>query len=252
MNNTQKDPRFWELDVWRGLAVTLMIIFHSWFMWALVSERDVNDLPLISIIIARLASTSFLILVGVSGYISYHQRLRKGQRWQQIERHFFRRGLMLFGYGILISYFTFKIFPHYFILFGILHMIGVTLFLMPAILRYKLVRFGLLITSALVVILEWQVGAESIPKIFTGLLPRHFSTLDYWPLFPWISLVIFGFYLAERWYKTGTRNFQLREKNFSAKYVATVVNNLEWMGKHALVIYMIHAPIILSLLWLIY
>ena len=252
MNGTQQTQRFWELDVWRGLAVTLMIIFHSWLMWALVSEMNVNDLPLISTFIARTASTSFLVLVGISGYISYHQRLRKGQRWKQIERHFFQRGLILFGYGILISFFTFKIFPDYFILFGILHMIGVSLFAMPAMLRYQWVRLSLLILSMMTVILEWQVGAESIPKIFTGLLPRNFSTLDYWPLFPWIALVVIGTYLAEHWYQTGLRNFEIREKKFSSPQLTVVINKLEWMGKHALLTYMIHVPIILSVLWLIY
>ncbi|NIM47121.1 MAG: DUF1624 domain-containing protein, partial [Candidatus Aenigmarchaeota archaeon] len=52
-------------------------------------------------------------------------------------KKYFSRGLKIFGYGILITIITFITFPEAFIIFGILHLIGVSVILGQFFLNFK-------------------------------------------------------------------------------------------------------------------
>lgn len=243
--------RFWELDFWRGIADILMIFYHATFTW-LAMTGDGFVMPLMQYqIVARLASTSFLLLVGISAYISAERRLTNGQSWRQIEYHFYTRGAIIFGWGLIISVLSYLFVPNATIIFGILHFIGMTLLFMPFMLQLRPIRLLFVLISAIAVAYTFVVGTENIPRFFTGFLFQQFSTLDYWPFFPWVLIVIIGIEAGKYFYKNGKRRFKMPLVNMNKGFTSILIKSLSYVGKHALVIYLIHFPILYCLIWMV-
>ncbi|MDD5148393.1 MAG: heparan-alpha-glucosaminide N-acetyltransferase, partial [Candidatus ainarchaeum sp.] len=118
--------RYWEIDFLRGTAVIMMIIFH--FFWDLYFFR-LAPLEYFSsgwgFLLARSIPVIFLLLVGISLTISHHRATES--RKQGTFGKFFKRGLKVFGYGLAVTILTFLAFPGEFIIFGILHLIGISI-----------------------------------------------------------------------------------------------------------------------------
>ena len=79
--------------------------------------------------------------------------------------------------------------------------------------------------------------------IWLGLTPAGFSTVDYFPIFPWFGIVLVGMFVGNVLYKNYSRSFKL--KDLSSK---KEVKLLSFLGRHSLIIYLIHQPIIITLL----
>jgi uncharacterized membrane protein len=116
--NAQK-PRYLMIDVTRGFAVLLMIIFHVAY--------DLNNFGLVSIdffknvfwfVFPRFIVTLFLICVGVSLALVH----KEGIKWVAVRRRFYKIG----GWALVISAVTYFLFPKNFVYFGILHCIAVS------------------------------------------------------------------------------------------------------------------------------
>jgi len=87
-----------------------------------------------------------------------------------------------------------------------------------------------------------------------GLYPDGFYSADYVPLVPWIFLYLIGFYLSAMAHKI------IQNEATAARFSATGLHNkliniklkpFNFMGKHSLIIYIIHQPILYVLISLI-
>jgi uncharacterized membrane protein len=81
--------------------------------------------------------------------------------------------------------------------------------------------------------------------LWLGFTPENFTTLDYFPIFPWFGVLLAGIFLGNSLYEGGERRFKIPKagKNPLIKFTSII-------GQHSLVIYFVHQPLFLALLFL--
>lgn len=252
MTTTTNQPtahRLWELDATRGVAFILMAFFHVVFFLVYLESISI---PVTSGPIrwtGRVAAAIFIILVGLSAYLSY-VRVEKKLSAEVITIKFMQRGALLFCCGLLVSVATLLIIPESTIIFGILHFIGASVMLSRfAVLLSK--KWLVIIGSTLWVLGSWLSTLESPTStwLVLGIKPENFSTLDYYPLLPWFGMVILGILLGKIWYINGKRQGLLATLS---KYKPNwAVHTLQLIGQNALVLYLLHMPVFFAVIWLL-
>lgn len=263
--------RFWEIDAVRGMAVCMMVLYHAAFnlyyfgtgsfgigtYWHISIDLSKTGWVVMQKTIAIL----FLLTVGISLSIAARRKPF---------RDIAKRGLTIFFWGIGITIATLIALQEGFILFGILHLIGVSI-----IISYWFIGKRILTLSAGILILLGGFFVSYLPQSIWLLpigSPPTLFMLDYYPLFPWLGIVFLGLALGESLYNPARR---LSKMAFSRtahslqplprqKYASTalytihygllagihaVASCLSWIGRYALVIYIIHQPILLTVLW---
>ena len=143
--------RFWEIDFARGIAVVLMIAYN--YLFALVFFK-VIDFPIRSLFwqaFVVITAGVFVFLVGVSITISFARASGKFSERQLWFKYFARAG-KIFGFGLLVTLTTWFFVPKAFVVFGILHLIGVSVFLAFLLLRFKASKLAILSIAVLFLI----------------------------------------------------------------------------------------------------
>ncbi|MDQ5951030.1 MAG: hypothetical protein QG639_307 [Patescibacteria group bacterium] len=232
--------RYWEIDVVRAFALLFMLVQHTWLVWNFISIGDA-DAPLIAERIGKVGAVLFLVLVGVSGYILY-SKIVKNCSDGEIDRLFFKRGLFLLGMGLVISLVTFIAIPQAPIYFGVLSFIGLSVILLPFFIRNNWLKWILIFAAPVVGYLLSLIHPKSYLLLPFGIYPVPFQSKDYWPFFPWISVVLAGVVIGEHVYTMGDRQFSIPA--VTSKAVLT----LQWIGSHTLLLYMLHLPVLYILL----
>ncbi len=234
------EKRFWELDFFRGIAVVMMIIFH--FLWDLNFFGIIQQPLYIGFwgIFQKITAVSFLLLVGICLTISYNNAVAEKINYKT---KFLRRGLWIFGLGLLITLMTFVFVPQGMIIFGVLHLIGISIIL--SILFVKLKYANALLGIAFIAIGAYlQTLVFSFPwLVWLGFLFEGFYTFDYYPLLPWLGVILIGIFLGNMLYKNAKRAISV-----GIKTKPSFANKFEWLGRHSLVIYFIHQPVLIAVL----
>lgn len=207
--------RYIFLDQLRGIAIVLMIIFHF--------SYDLNYFRFVEIdffkdklwfYFPRLITFIFLTCVGISIAV-VHQ---KKPKWKKLLRRF----LILAGWASVFSAVTYYFFPSRWIYFGILHCIALSSVVAVFFLKIPVIA-GLVGITALALDMFFGIGLPWID------LPH--PALDYIPFFPWFGAVLFGLFLHRIDFHT------LKTDIFP-------ISPLAYLGKHSLLIYLIHQPIL--------
>jgi len=81
--------------------------------------------------------------------------------------------------------------------------------------------------------------------LWLGLTPARFYSIDYFPLLPWFGVVLIGVFFGNSLYPHYTRNFYLHDLSKFA-----VIRFLTFLGRHSLLIYLIHQPVLIASLYL--
>lgn len=249
--------RFIEIDFLRGLAVLGMVIFHLFFVldyFEVVASEMYEGWWLV---LARSVQFVFLGLVGVS--LALSRQKADSQRTGGIEtakasivKEFYsrqiRRVFWVLAMAMLVTLFTYAAVPGAYVKFGILHFIAVSIFLLMFLASRKWLNLFLGIAALLVAfsIRNIEVTAPLLYPLgfdFVGI-----NTLDYFPIFPWISMPLFGIFLGNFFYggfqrRLWVKKFICFESGFLCK------GPVLFLGKHALLIYMLHIPLILLMLY---
>lgn len=239
------DGRLWELDFLRGIAIILMIIFH--FIY------DLNHYSVVQYVLwkgpfaitASIIASIFVILVGVSLTISF-QKKKTTIPLSTIYQIYIKRGIKIFSLGLLITLMSWIIIPERYVIFGILHCIGICIILSIPFLKYtrlNLVLGSILITTGLYLrLLEFDFS-WLIPL---GFLPPKYFTIDYFPLLPWFGVVLVGISVGNYVYPHGQRRYHLND--ISAKKIP---QRICFIGRHSLPIYFIHQPILVGFIFVL-
>jgi uncharacterized membrane protein len=243
--------RYWEVDAVRGIAVVLMVLFH--LMWDLFyfGIYTTNMLGGPWQVFARSIGATFLLLLGLSATLvdaRLEQRVsrpsgRAGSRFSW----YLVRGGKIVGLGLLITLATAVVLASGVIVFGMLHLLGVSLVLLYPFLR---ARRWLIVVLALAMIgtgFFLNVRPVGYPwLLWLGLPPRGWFMVDYYPVLPWFGVALLGVAAGRTFYPAGIRRYAVPEVSGN-----WIVRGLSLLGRHSLVIYLTHQPILIGLLILL-
>lgn len=226
--------RFWELDSLRGIAVVMMIAYHVVYDLDYFRVIDVGLSSGFLLWFGRSIPVLFLLLVGIGLTIST-------QRGRGM-RHYMLRGMKIFGFGLLITAVTYVMFPGFAIYFGILHLIGVSIALAYPMLRFRVLN---LVCAAVVFSLTPLLSGlevSGLSLIWLGLKPEGYMSFDYFPIIPWFGFVLIGLYL-------GFLLYSGKERNFSLRAGCRICRPIAFLGRHSLIIYLLHQPLLYGALY---
>ena len=231
--------RIFLLDITRGICVFAMIIYH--FCWDLAYFGFIDSRAItlgLGLLIAQLIGLSFITIAGISSRL-----LALSDNFNE---KFFKRFLKLVFISVVISIATFILNKNSFIFFGILHFLSVCSIVSLILIQIKnnfylfLIFFGAAIISTsgisfnLPFMLSWLGLSKEIPV-----------TNDFYPLFPWITFYFFGFWLG----KIISRKQRKKNDNFliPTDQINIFFKFFAYTGQKALVVYILHQPILFSL-----
>lgn len=242
--NNKQSNRFWEIDFLRGIAIIMMIIYHILFDLNFFDIYSINLHSFPFRLFLYPIGTTFLLLVGISLTLSY-ARSQQTIPTKQLSIKFLLRGLKIFGFGIVITIITWILIPENFIIFGVLHCIGISIILAYPFLQLRIPNLFIGIVFILSGIALRTTVFEFNWLVWLGFIPSGFSTIDYFPLLPWFGVVLIGIFIGKTLYPNYNRKFELSDLS---RYKP--VNFLCFLGKHSLVIYLIHQPILMGIIYL--
>ncbi len=237
------------IDNLRGLALIYMVFFHfiydmaylvptEWGRAALAANQD----------IVIFDTASFILLAGISSAFS---------------RSNLKRGGRLLAIGIVFTLVTAFIFPGQAIYFGILQLLGSCMVLYGAFENRlcKLPTVVMLAVCAVIFALTFNIndGYIGVKGVFEIDLPEQllknnllypygfvkggYASVDYEPLLPWFFLYFGGTYIG---------GFITRHRDSLPKFCyANPLPPLSLIGRHSLLIYVLHQPIIMGVVYII-
>jgi len=232
--------RYPEIDLLRGIAIVMMIVFHTVFdlTFFQIVPFDVADGPWRYF--AYATASLFLLVAGISLAIS-HARTASYLHGRALAQKFLLRGAGIFCCGLLVTIATWWYLQEGFVIFGILHLIGVAVMLSPLFFRF---RYWNAVIGIVFIVLGWILATVPGPAglLVFGIHPLTFWSVDYTPIFPWMGLVLIGMAAGEFAYPGGERRWALTGLPLNA------IVPLTFLGRHSLVIYLVHQPLILLVL----
>ena len=239
-----KSQRLWEVDTMRGVAIVSMVYYHlMWSLWYFGVTPNIDWWSGFWKYFQRSIATSFLLLVGVSLTLSYRSMVRKRGTSAGLFPHFLKRGLKVFGLGMVISLVVWAVGVGY-MHFGVLHLIGFSIVAAYPLLRYRWLNFFLWMAFFVAGFFLQGITIDVPWFAWLGLEPPNFAPLDRFPVIPWFGVVLLGVFLGNTFYDDQGRRFFLPDWGDFAPF-----HFLQFLGRHSLVIYMIHQPIIFAVLF---
>src|SRR3989338_3723545 len=115
--------RLWEIDFLRGFAVVLMVFFNYAFALRFLGVYSMSAGWLFWFLFPRIIAGMFIFLVGVSLTLSHSKA--KGTKKTEAKAKYIFRGAKILGYGMLATLATWLYLKQGFVVFGILHLIGI-------------------------------------------------------------------------------------------------------------------------------
>jgi uncharacterized membrane protein len=232
--------RFWEVDAARGVAIIMMIVYHTTYDLDNLGGYDIHSTTGYWALFADVTAGLFLFLVGVSLAIS---RARTSLTGWHLFSKYLARGLRILAYGVVLTV-VFLALGMGVVAFGILHLIGVSIILAYPFLglRFTNLVLGTLIFAAGQYILAQEIYSQSFWLLPFGIIPEGMIMPDYRPLLPWFGVVLIGLFFGNVIYGDGRRPAVLGDK------APVLARPLLPLGKNSLLIYLVHQPIIIAVL----
>ncbi len=240
----ENKSRLYLIDSLRGFSVISMILFHT--VWDLVRIFGVNLEWFNGPSAAAWQSSICFVFITLCGFCI------------SIGKHRLKNGIKLLLSGSLVTLVTLLVMPKNRIIFGVLTLLGSCI--LVSIPTEKLLRkinpyIGAVSSLALFLLFKDLVKgifffSLKVPKQFysniltayIGFPPAGFFSADYYPLLPWIFVFFLGYFIY--------RIFEGR--GLLTKLKKPRIPPLEWLGRHALVIYLLHQPLIYFILSVIF
>lgn len=219
--------RIWELDFFRGIALLLMTYFHVLYDLSEIYGYGINYNSGVNYIIGKTSAVLFIFISGVSCSLS---------------RNNVKRGFKTFILGIIITLATWSFDSRFVILFGILHFLGLCMMLSVIFVKLNhllLWGAGLMFYIFALVIKDISVPYDYLALI--GLKSDNFISSDYYPLIPWMGVFFFGL-------GTGKIIYSQRKSIFGFDLKENMVSRA---GRHTLLYYILHQPIIIGVIALL-
>ena len=242
--NRERRRRFWDVDAARGIAIVMVVIYHLMFDLDNFAGYPVASTSGFWAAFADASAFAFVFLAGLSLAIS-HERMGAAPG-RELFGKYLRRGAMVFGYGMLITL-AFRLLDYGYVIFGILHLIGLSIVLAYPFLRFGLANLllGLSLIAAGIYLRAQDFemgGAASVLLAPLGVTPEGLFMPDYRPLLPWFGVVLLGLFF-------GNAVYLARRREGPAKTAPLYAIPVTFLGRHTLFIYLVHQPILIAVLW---
>lgn len=236
--------RFWEVDLLRGAAIVLMVLYHLVFDLNYFAVYDIDVSSGFWLAVARAAASLFLLLVGLSLTLS-HSRARLLGQEDRFRLRLLRRSAWILGLALGVTVVTYLFIGKGFIVFGVLHLIGLSLLLAYPFLRLQRasIIFGLLFILLDIYIQNISVGFPWL--LWLGLAPAGFYSVDYFPFFPWFGVILVGMGMGSLLYPGYRRRIAMPDLSSSP-----FVRGLAFLGQRSVAIYLIHQPVMIAIMYL--
>ena len=241
--------RYTLLDELRGFAVVCMVIFHGIYLYSVLFGGEIPSMLFNFFNHAEPYFAAFFIFL--SGLCSV------------LSRSNIKRGLKLAAVALVITAVTLaagELGLDVAIYFGVLHLLAFSILLcglaykqfikMPSVLGLIIALAVFFITYSVENGSLWLfVTHYSLPDswystdflFWLGFPNRSFASADYFPVLPWFFIFLAGFF-------TGS---YFRKHGFPSLFKARIVPFFGTVGRNALLIYILHQPILYSLFILI-
>ena len=229
---TTPKQRLFEADLLRGVAIILMVIFHlcfdlNYFRYIDIDIYSGSGWKAFRIVIVSL----FLGLMGASLVFAYRNGINR--------QKFLKRLALLSGAAALITAATTFVFPKSWIYFGVIHfaalatLVGVWFVRMPTIsLVLGITVIGLYHLDIL--------STHWLYELLKDPLSLPHRTEDIVRFFPWFGAVLIGIFVGHH------RFFGLKLPEIN------LTRQIAFLGRHSLLIYLIHQPIMFGTLMGVY
>jgi uncharacterized membrane protein len=230
--------RIISIDVLRGIALLAMASYH--FAWDL-EFFGYTDPGLTAFgwwrIYARSIASTFLFLVGLSLFLAHGKKIRWNGFW--------KRFATVAVAALAISVVTWIATPDGFIFFGILHEIALASLLGLAFLRLPALLTLLVAAVVIAAPIYLRFEAFDYPALWwVGLSATAPRSNDYVPLLPWFGAVLLGIAVTKIASTTGVLAW------LGSFTPGSWSNSLIFIGRHSLVFYLVHQPLLIGSVWL--
>ena len=244
----QKVRRLAGLDTIRGITLLSMMLYHTcWDLVFLFGKKIPGYSGFGGYVWQQSICWTFILLAGFC--------------WS-LGSHHLKRGLIVFGSGILITFVTLLVMPESRVIFGVLTLIGSCMLLlipMEKLLLKLRAEIGLVGSFLLFLLFRnvntgylgfenWNILKlpdgfyENLFTTYLGFPQKGFFSADYFSLLPWFFLFLTGFYL-----------YQLVQKNhMMGKLFSWRVPGFDVIGRHSLLIYLLHQPVVFAISWMLF
>ena len=236
--------RYFELDAARGFALLLMILYHTIFCLYFFHTGFVPWFDPFTMSGAPIAFL-FVTIAGISLVLSTG---RVNSPVKAAKKLFFR-GLYILCFAGVVTIVTWLVYPEEVVVFGVLHLIGVSTILSIPLVVMKVKPYIPLVLGLICIFLSPIVSMLRGPAFLIplGITYNGFSTLDYEPLVPWFGIVLLGVALGSVIYKDGVRHGILTQLGEMPRSLAPLC----FIGRHTLIVYLLHVPVIIGVLFLL-
>jgi uncharacterized membrane protein len=221
-----------------------MVIYHLVYDLDNFGNYDIQATSGFWLYFADMIAAMFVFLAGVALTISFWRARAAGIPEDRLFPKFLKRGLLIFSWGLLITLVTYFLFPGQAIYFGILHLIGLSIPLAYPFLRLKL--WNLFLGLAIVAVGFYLIRNVAVGYpwlLWLGLQSAEVISSDYRPLLPWFGVILLGVFAGNLLYANGARQFAIRDLSH-----LPLIRALSFMGRHSLVIYLVHQPVLVVVL----
>ena len=253
MGNKDKKNRAFELDLLRGIALIMMMFMH--FSWDVRYEFGVDVFSYLSsywfwVIVHPII---LVLFVGVSGICC------------SFSRNNFKRGLKLLAvalaFTVVTSLITYFMHIYCLILFNVLHVLSISM-LVYALITFiagktkmsdKALTLVIGMFGIYIIVLKGNLfyydGVSNNPiLLMLGVeLKDGISMADYMPLIPWMGVFLTGAALGRFIYPEKKTVFPNAGDRFRK-----IISPIEFLGRHSLIIYLTHQPIMYFILFIIF
>jgi uncharacterized membrane protein len=238
----EKVRRFWDVDAARGVAMVMVVLYHLVYDLDNFGGYDIESTSGFWAYFADASAFAFVFLVGVSLALSYS---RAGAR-RGLFGKYLRRGSRIFGYGMVVT-FVFLAVGYGYVIFGILHLIGVSIVLAYPFMRLRFLNavLGLAVVAAGAYVQAERLVVGGVAGVLLaplGVVPQDLFMPDYRPLLPWFGVVLLGLFF-------GKVVYLLWRKQPPPSRAPRAAAPVAFLGRHTLLIYLIHQPVLIATLW---
>ena len=236
------------INMLRGIAFIFMFIYHIFVFLKVMTKYDyLNNyyLNLIGIISRNI----FIILVGISLYLSYIN----SNDFTTYKKKQILRSIKIYIIAMFVTLFTYYTIYEYYVVFGVLHFISISIFILHNFINNFKILFMILFICLYLNYNNFNLySTNSFINYIYNIVGFNIykNTIDSFPLIKWIPKIILGifigYFINYFYLKYNKTNKKIKKSNNNNSN-----NFINFIGKNTLILYLIHLPVIYLLIRII-